>query len=109
MMGIIHHGAGAEIQAKTLPLKGEEDEPQKGARGAKIENQDNKIPDWMFTLWVSLELTTASAQPFYFALFVPFCGYFQCLNRSALAMTETELRLIAAPAIIGLNIKPNAG
>ena len=30
-------------------------------------------------------------------------------NRSALAMTDTELKVIAALAIIGLNSNPNAG
>ena len=30
-------------------------------------------------------------------------------NRSALAITETELKLIAAPAIIGLRRMPNSG
>ena len=37
-------------------------------------------------------------------------GYsFTVRNRSALAITETELKLIAAPAIIGLRRMPNSG
>jgi len=37
-------------------------------------------------------------------------GYsFTDRNRSAFAITETELKLIAAPAIIGLRRTPNSG
>ena len=35
--------------------------------------------------------------------------YLRALNRKALLMTETELRLIAAPAMIGLSSKPKNG
>jgi hypothetical protein len=34
---------------------------------------------------------------------------FTVRNRKALLMTETELRLIAAPAMIGLSSKPQNG
>src|SRR5262245_7113547 len=38
------------------------------------------------------------------------CGYSLTVrNRSALAITETELKLIAAPAIIGPRRMPNSG
>ena len=51
----------------------------------------------------------ARPDPFYGTRNAFLVHSFTFLNRKAFPITETELKLIAAPAIIGLNSKPKKG
>lgn len=71
-------------------------QPNEGRQG---ENDVSKAPH---AYYGCQKANKCSIKDFHLRVFIP-------RDRNALAITETELRLIAAPAVMGLKSTPNNG
>jgi hypothetical protein len=80
------------------------------SRSASRGQVTNSPSSWLSSLCSFLPVFTLGVTPKVNQLFSEFwCYSLAARSRSALAMTETELGLIAGPAIIGLRSQPKSG